>query len=161
MELKTYIDEHFNETLNSIIKIINIRTVKGEKIGDAPYGVELKRALNEVLEIAKFLGFKVKNLDNYVGYAEYGEGEEYIAILGHIDVVPEGDIENWSVPPYEGRIVGDQLVARGAIDNKGPIISALYSLKAMVDTEPNFNKRVRIIFGTNEESGARELYIKY
>lgn len=64
MELKRYIDEHFNETLDSIIKIINIRTVKGEKTGDAPYGVELKRALNEVLEIAKSLGFKVKNLDN-------------------------------------------------------------------------------------------------
>ena len=159
MELKRYIDEHFNETLDSIIKIINIRTVKGEKIGDAPYGVELKKALNEVLEIAKSLGFKVKNLDNYAGYAEYGEGEEYIAVLGHIDVVPEGDVENWSVPPYEGKIVGDQLVARGAIDNKGPIISALYSLKAVVDTEPNFNKRVRIIFGTNEESGDED--IKY
>ena len=64
-----------------------------------------------------------------------------------------------SVPLYEGRIVGDQLVARGAIDNKGPIISALYSLKAVVDTEPNFNKRVRIIFGTNEESGDED--IKY
>ena len=31
MELKRYIDEHFNETLDNIIKIINIRTVKGEK----------------------------------------------------------------------------------------------------------------------------------
>lgn len=159
MELKKYIDEHFNETLNSIIKLIQIRTVKGVATNDAPYGIELKKGLNEVLEIAKSLGFKVKNLDNYVGYAEYGEGKDYVAILGHIDVVPEGDHENWSVPPYAGKIVGDELVARGAIDNKGPIVSALYALKAVVDTEPNFNKRVRVIFGTNEESGDED--IKY
>ncbi len=53
------INATFNETLDSIIKIINIRTVKGEKIGDAPYGVELKKALNEVLEKAKSLGFRL------------------------------------------------------------------------------------------------------
>lgn len=159
MEIKKYIDEHFNDALKSIIEIIRIKTVKADKVGDAPYGENLKKALIKVLEIAESLGFRVKNLDNYVGYAEYGEGEEYIAVLGHIDVVPEGDEANWSVPPYEGRIVDNLLVARGAIDNKAPIISALYSLKALIDTHPEFNKRVRIIFGTNEESGDED--IKY
>ncbi|RGJ29481.1 dipeptidase PepV [Fusobacterium varium] len=159
MDIKKYIDTHFDEALKSIIEIIRIKTVKAEKTGDAPYGAELKRGLSKVLEIAQSLGFRVKNLDNYIGYAEYGEGEEYIAVLGHIDVVPEGDEASWSVPPYEGCIVNNQLTARGAIDNKAPIISALYSLKAVVDTNPQFNKRVRIIFGTNEESGDED--IKY
>ena len=159
MDIKKYIDTHFDEVLKSIIEIIRIKTVKADRVGDAPYGEELKKGLNKVLEIAQGLGFKVKNLDNYIGYAEYGEGEEYIAILGHIDVVPEGDEASWSVPPYEGCVVNNQLTARGAIDNKAPIISALYSLKAVVDTHPEFNKRVRIIFGTNEESGDED--IKY
>lgn len=159
MDIKKYINTHFDEALKSIIEIIRIKTVKADRAGDAPYGEELKRGLNKVLEIAQRLGFKVKNLDNYIGYAEYGEGEEYIAVLGHIDVVPEGDEASWSVPPYEGCIVNNQLTARGAIDNKAPIISALYSLKAVVDTHPEFNKRVRIIFGTNEESGDED--IKY
>lgn len=159
MDIKKYIDTHFDEVLKSIIEIIRIKTVKADRVGDAPYGEELKKGLNKVLEIAQGLGFKVKNLDNYIGYAEYGEGEEYIAILGHIDVVPEGDEASWSVPPYEGCVVNNQLTARGATDNKAPIISALYSLKAVVDTNPEFNKRVRIIFGTNEESGDED--IKY
>lgn len=159
MDIKKYIDTHFDEVLKSIIEIIRIKTVKADRAGDAPYGEELKKGLNKVLEIAQGLGFKVKNLDNYIGYAEYGEGEEYIAILGHIDVVPEGDEASWNVPPYEGCVVNNQLTARGAIDNKAPIISALYSLKAVVDTHPEFNKRVRIIFGTNEESGDED--IKY
>ncbi|MDR2869690.1 MAG: dipeptidase PepV [Deferribacteraceae bacterium] len=159
LNIKIYIATHFNDALKSIIEIIKIKTVKAEKTGDAPYGVELKRGLNKALEIAQSLGFKVKNLDNYCGYAEYGKGEEYIAILGHIDVVPEGDETRWSVPPYAGRVVGNALIARGAIDNKGPIMSALYALKAVVDTQPEFNKRVRVIFGCNEESGDDD--IKY
>ena len=147
MDIKKYINTHFDEVLKSIIEIIRIKTVKADRAGDAPYGEELKKGLNKVLEIAQGLGFKVKNLDNYIGYAEYG------------DVVPEGDEASWSVPPYEGCVVNNQLTARGAIDNKAPIISALYSLKAAVDTHPEFNKRVRIIFGTNEESGDED--IKY
>ena len=84
------------------------------------------------------MGFRVKNLDNYVGYAEIGEGDEYIAILGHIDVVPEGDISKWSVNPYGGEIRDNLLIARGAIDNKGPIISSLYSIKGYIRREPWF-----------------------
>lgn len=50
----------------------------------------------------KKLGFKVVNLDGHVGYAEYGDGEEYVAALGHLDVVPEGD--DWIYPAYGAEI---------------------------------------------------------
>ena len=159
MKIKEYIDSNFNKVLADIIEILKIKTVKEDATCDAPFGKNLKYGLEKTLELAKRLGFKTKNLDNYVGYAEIGEGEEYIAILGHIDVVPEGDISKWSVDPYGGEIIDNCLVARGAIDNKGPIISSLYSIKAILEENPNFNKRVRVIFGTNEESGDED--IKY
>lgn len=159
MMIKKYIEHNFNNILTDIVKIIKIKTVKGEATPEAPFGENLKYGLEKTLEIAKKLGFKTKNLNNYIGYAEIGEGDEYIAVLGHIDVVPEGDISKWSVNPYSGEIKNNLLIARGAIDNKGPIISSLYSLKAILETNPTFNKRVRIIFGTNEESGDED--IKY
>ena len=163
MLLKEYIDTHFDETLEGISKLIKIKTVKDTPRVDAPFGKNLKFALEEILKIAKSLGFKTKNLDNYIGYAEIGEGEDYIGILGHIDVVPEGDIKNWSVLPYSATIKDGVLISRGALDNKGPIISALYAVKALKETNPNFNKRVRVIFGTNEESGDEDIkyYLKY
>lgn len=157
--IKEYIENNFEKILSDIVEIIKIKTVKEKATGDAPFGKNLKYGLEKTLEIAKKLGFRVKNLDNYVGYAEIGEGDEYIAILGHIDVVPEGDISKWSVNPYGGEIRDNLLIARGAIDNKGPIISSLYSIKAILEENPGFNKRVRIIFGTNEESGDED--IKY
>lgn len=157
MKIKNYIDNNFDKIMSDVIDIIKIKTVKAEQVGDAPFGENLKYGLEKTLELAQNLGFRTKNLDNYVGYAEIGEGEEYIAILGHIDVVPEGDCSKWSVDPYGGEIKNNCLVARGAIDNKGPIISSLYSLKAILEENPHFNKRVRVIFGTNEESGDEDI----
>lgn len=56
--------------------------------------------MEKALEISEKLGFKTVNVDGYVGYAEYGEGDEYIGVLGHLDLVPEG--EGWKYPPYGG-----------------------------------------------------------
>lgn len=155
--IESYIDQHFSETLKDIQKIIQIKTVKEESTPGAPFGLGLKKGLEETLEIGKKLGFKTVNLDNYVGYAEFGEGDEYIGILGHIDVVPEGDHLKWDVNPYSGEIKDKFMISRGALDNKGPIISALYAMKALKESVPNFKKRVRIIFGTNEESGDEDM----
>lgn len=157
--IEQYIDEHFQTTLRGVQKIIKIKTIKEESIDGAPFGLGLKKGLEETLNIAKDLGFKTVNLDNYIGYAEFGEGEDYIGILGHIDVVPEGEHSKWSVQPYSGDIVERDMISRGALDNKGPIISALHSMKALKECVPSFNHKVRIIFGTNEESGDED--IKY
>ena len=116
MMIKKYIEHNFDNILTDIIKIIKIKTVKGEATPEAPFGENLKYGLEKTLEIAKKLGFKTKNLNNYIGYSEIGEGDEYIAVLGHIDVVPEGDISKWSVNPYSGEIKNNLLIARGAID---------------------------------------------
>lgn len=157
--LEHYIDKHFQDTLKDIQEIIKIKTVKEESTLGAPFGLGLKKGLEETLNIARDLGFKTVNLDNYIGYAEFGAGEDYIGILGHIDVVPEGDHSKWSVYPYSGEIVGKNMISRGTLDNKGPIISALHAMKALKECIPSFNHRVRVIFGTNEESGDED--IKY
>src|SRR3712207_4418766 len=113
---------------------------------------DLVKALEHVLEVSKKLGFKTVNVDNYVGYAEFGTGEEYITALGHVDVVPEGD--GWIHPPYAAEIHDGKLYGRGALDDKGPIIATLYGAKAIMDLGLPISKRIRIIFGTSEEIGS-------
>lgn len=157
--LENYIDENFQKILEDIRKVVNIKTVKGEQLPNAPFGLNIKKALEETLKIGENLGFKSVNLDNYIGYIEDGIGEEYIGVLGHLDVVPEGDHRQWKVSPFSGEVINNELIGRGVLDNKGPIISAMYSLKALKECLPEFNSKVRIIFGTNEESGDED--IKY
>ncbi len=155
------IDELKEELIQSTRDILMIKSVEGEPTKNAPLGEGVSEALDKALDICDKLGFKTVNMDGYVGYAEYGEGEEYIGILGHLDVVPEGD--GWKYPPYAAEIHDGKIYARGALDDKGPIMAALYGLKAVKESNLSLAKKVRIIFGTNEETGSKDMdyYMKY
>lgn len=143
------------DLIKAIQTAIGFHSVKSEPRPGAPFGAANREALDFALAEAKRMGFAVKNLDGYCGYAEYGTGDEYVAVLGHVDIVSTG--KGWSSPPLEGRIVDNCIVGRGAIDDKGPIIAALYALKAIKDAEVPLTHRIRIIFGCDEETGMQDM----
>lgn len=141
-----------DEIINGVQGVIRIKSVEEKNKSEFPFGEGVHNSLLYCLKLSEELGFKTKNVDNMVGYAEYGTGEELIAVLGHLDVVPEGD--GWTYPPYGGEIHDGKIYGRGTIDNKGPVIGALYALKAIKDLAIPLKRRVRIIFGLNEETGS-------
>ena len=150
MPLNTYIDAHREEIICAVQELIRIPSTEGEPMPGYPFGEGPTKALEYALDLGKRLGFKVGNLDGYAGYAEIGEGDEIIGILAHLDVVPAGD--SWTYPPFDGEIHNGRIYGRGAIDNKGPAVGAMYAMKAVVEAGIPLNKRVRIIFGTDEET---------
>lgn len=146
-------EKYLPEIMETISKSVQIKTVLDVAVPGGPFGQGNKDCLEYVLSVADKLGFRTVNLDGYCGYAEIGEGEEIVGIIGHLDVVPEG--EGWKVPAYSGALVDDEIWGRGTIDDKGPIIIALYVVKALMDKGFAFGKRVRVIFGCNEETGSK------
>lgn len=58
-------------------------------------------------------------------------GRPHLAWNGHLDTVPAGDVSTWSSGPFEGAVVDDRLVGRGACDMKGPIASALAAVAGL------------------------------
>lgn len=150
---KNYINkEEMIKNLQNLIKIPSV--YQNSSNPEEPFGKNTVRALDYILDLGNKLGFKTKNIDNYCGYIEFGSGEELIGIIGHLDVVPEG--ENWTYPPFEGNIADNKIYGRGAIDDKGPVIASLYAMKAVMDycnsNSITLNKRVRLILGLNEEN---------
>lgn len=119
-----------------------------------PFGKACSDSLKYFLNLANSLGFKTKNVDGYCGFAEFGEGKELIGIVGHLDVVPAKE-DDWSYSPFVPTIHHNCIYGRGAIDDKGPVISCLYAMKAVMeylkDNNIILNKRVRLIVGLNEE----------
>lgn len=149
-------DNYINkdEMIKSLQSLIQIPSVYEESSNTAtPFGENTIKALNYMLDLGQKLGFRTKNIDGYCGYIEFGLGNELIGIIGHLDVVPEG--ENWTYPPFEAKIVDNTIYGRGAIDDKGPVIASLYAMKAVMDyaqeNSIKLNKRVRLILGLNEE----------
>ena len=143
------IESKKEEMLSSLKTLISFPSISIESNDPKmPFGKACNDALEYILKLGKELGFRVKNIDGYCGYIEFGEGEEIVGIIGHLDVVPADD--NWTYSPFNASIKDDKLYGRGAIDDKGPVISALYAMKAVLDTT-KVNKRVRLILGLNEE----------
>ncbi|UOG06677.1 dipeptidase PepV [Bacillus altitudinis] len=134
---------------------LQIESVLDEEGGTAgkPFGEKVDEALQYMLKKGQDEGFKVKNVDGYAGHIEYGEGEDIVGVLCHVDVVPAGD--DWTTPPFSADIRENKIFARGAIDDKGPTMAAFYALKMLKDAGLPLSKKIRIIIGTDEESDWR------
>lgn len=150
MEFKKIIDELKPEIIKSTQEVIQIKSVEELPLEGMPFGKGPYDALEYMIKLGEKLGFEVKNFDGYAGHVDFGQGEETVGVLAHLDVVPEGD--GWTYPPYSGEIHDDKIYGRGTIDNKGPAVAALYSMKAIKDSGVKLNKKIRLILGTNEES---------
>lgn len=156
MNFKPYIRAHADELLADLAALIQIPSVEGEPAPDAPFGREVARCLHETLALCEKLGFRTVNMDNHVGWCEYGEGEEMVAVLGHLDVVPAGD--GWqAAEPFSGEVKDGRIYGRGTMDDKGPTVAALYALAALKDAGFVPSRRIRILFGTNEETGCQDM----
>lgn len=147
--LEKCIENYKDEIIKHTQELIRIPSVHKESNDPSmPFGKEANNALEYMLNLGQELGFRIKNIDGYCGYIEFGEGPEMLGIIGHLDVVPEG--ENWTFPPFSGTICEGNIYGRGAIDDKGPVMASLYAMKAVMDN-CQISKRVRLILGLNEE----------
>lgn len=149
------IHKYRDEITAGISELVQIRSIMATPEPGKPFGAGVDRALQYMLRLAESLGFEVTNVDGYAGHAEYGQGEEIAAVLVHLDTVEEG--EGWTFPPFGGLVENGKIIGRGASDNKGPAVVALYALRTLMDLGITGNRRLRVIFGTNEESGMRDL----
>ncbi|NRQ53181.1 MULTISPECIES: dipeptidase PepV [Brevibacillus] len=142
--------EAFVDELVAFLSINSIEDMTTATEGK-PFGQGVATALEAMLERGQQDGFATKNLDGYAGTIEYGDGEEEIGVLVHIDVVTVG--EGWTTPPFEPTIRDGRMYARGALDDKGPALAAYYALRLVRDSGLALSKKVRLIIGTDEESG--------
>lgn len=96
--------------------------------------------------------------------AIYGTGQNPILILnGHVDVVPAGDRDAWTVDPYAGIVKEGKLFGRGAADMKGGLTAAMLTLKTLKETNFRLKGTLMVQFAVGEETaepGTRRLLEK-
>jgi len=144
------------EDLNQIIRIpsvLNPKTVNEQ----TPYGAEMIRALSKMEEFARRDGFRYGRVKNQVTWIEYGpvDATETIGILTHIDVVAAGD--GWLREAFKPEILNGLYFGRGAHDMKADLMSSYYAMKYLKDNHIQVDRKIRLIIGTDEETGWRDL----
>lgn len=156
-EINTWIENHIDELKNDIKTLCSIPSVNAPAEGAMPFGKKACRALNETMKLAEKYGFTTKNYDNFVGTLDYDERLPHtLDILGHVDVVPAG--EGWTVTePFKIIEKDGRLYGRGTSDDKGPLLCAIYALRAIKETGTTLSKGIRIIVGSDEETGSLDI----
>lgn len=156
-QISDYIDSHCDEMIQLLSELVSIKSVMSSPQKNAPFGAENARALEFVLERCREYGFSTENVDNFIGSASLNSSKPELAVLCHLDVVPEGC--GWSFNPFElyhsksdGRLYG-----RGTSDDKGPAVATIFATKAVCELNIPLAKGAEIIFGTNEENGSADL----
>ncbi len=158
MEKKVYdlIDSWAEEFAAHLARWIRVPSVKDAPAPGAPFGAEVRRMYDMALADCEAEGLSVRGFDGYALDATLpGESEEAIAVLGHLDVVPAGD--GWPVDPFGAVRDGDRLYGRGTSDDKGPVLCALYAMRAIREAGIPLKKSIRLILGCDEESGWEDM----
>lgn len=139
-----------NEMIEALQKLVSFQSIAKGEGPEYPYGKEVHRAKEYVLNLAKSFGMRVTDIPGKYAYIEIGEGPRLIGILSHLDVVPAGD--GWTQDPFGGEIVDGKIYGRGTTDDKGPTIAVLYAMKALKE-KTTLPARIRLILGQTEENG--------
>ena len=155
MDVKSMVEKYRDELVEKLEVLVAINSVEGEPLEDAPFGDGPRKALITALAMMEKDGFKTCNLDNYAGYAEMGEGKQLIGITGHLDVVPARKEDGWDTDPFTMVEKDGILYGRGVADDKGAVVASMIAMKVIRDMGVDLNKRIRLIMGTNEETGSR------
>ena len=115
-----------------------------------PVGPGPVKAMKKFLSFAERDGFHTKNVDNYAGRVDFGEGNQTLGIIGHMDVVPAGD--GWETDPFKMLIKDGKIIGRGSADDKGPALAAYYGMLLLKEAGFKPKKKIDFIVGTNEET---------
>ena len=152
-----------NEMIEFTRKILSIPAIAPETGGEG----EMAKA-NKILELISGWGFdSIERYDSPDDRVPEGKrpnillrikGQESelpsIWVFTHIDVVPPGDLSKWSGDPYQIRMEGDRMIARGIEDNGQELVSSLFAAKAILDSGRRPRRDINLFLVADEEVGS-------
>ena len=163
IDFKQEVLNHKEDLLKDLFELLSVRSILGTDITEeTPFGSGPREALDLILSFGERDGYKTKLVENKAGHIEVGEGDEIFGILGHVDVVPVVEAD-WISHPFKPEVRDGKIFARGSLDDKGPTMAAYYAVKLLDKLGVKWNKRIRVIIGSDEETGFRcvEAYFKH
>ncbi|WNO08696.1 M20/M25/M40 family metallo-hydrolase [Teredinibacter sp. KSP-S5-2] len=149
--IKNEAQKHTPEMASFLSELITYKSIEQ---ANQPLLPETKALMEKIFRKAESMGFTTRTAaDGLVGILEYGQGEEVVGVVAHLDIVAAGDESQWQHPPYEGKIVDDVIWGRGAQDDRAGVVGTMWAAKILIDNDSTFSRKLRIILTTKEETG--------
>lgn len=154
------LDNQKSQHLNDLKEYLRIPSVST----DPEFEEDVYRCANFLEQKMKTAGLETKIIGNREdGYPlVYGEwcgavGKPTILFYGHYDVQPADPLDLWDSPPFEPQVNGDELVARGATDDKGQSFAHLMAVTSILNEHGKLPVNVKFLIEGEEESGGSHI----
>ncbi len=155
------VDAGLEASLDRLRELLSIPSVST----DPAFAGDVRRAAEWCASQLADIGFASAVLDTTghpIVYAEAGpEGAPTVLYYGHYDVQPPDPVELWDSPPFEPQVVeaehGRRIVARGAVDDKGQLMTFIEAFRAWKQVHGDFPVRIKVMLEGEEESGSPSL----
>jgi acetylornithine deacetylase/succinyl-diaminopimelate desuccinylase-like protein len=159
-----YYQEHhsdFLEGLKTFLRIPSISTLSEHK-PDIRRAAEF--ALSELRAAGMTLAELIEGDGNPLVYAEWlgAPGKPTVLFYGHYDVQPADPLDEWKSPPFEPEVRGNDIFARGAVDDKGQVYIQIKAVEGLLKTTGKLPVNVKFLLEGEEETGGEhiEAYVK-
>jgi acetylornithine deacetylase/succinyl-diaminopimelate desuccinylase-like protein len=157
------IDEDLPQSLERLFALLRIPSIST----DPAYLDECRRAAEWLVLELEHLGFhaearKTPGHPMVVAVDDAAEGKPHVLFYGHYDVQPVDPLDLWQSPPFEPRLVANRagekrIVARGASDDKGQVMTFLEACRAILETEGGLPLDITVFLEGEEESSSKSL----
>jgi acetylornithine deacetylase/succinyl-diaminopimelate desuccinylase-like protein len=151
----SHIDDHIDDAIDDLTEFCSIPSVaaKGENMLDAANLVKswleslgLETALHETS------GWPVVTGEMDV------DAKRTLLFYDHYDVQPAEPFDLWKSPPFELSQRNGRLYARGVADNKGDIVTRIWALKALIESNADIPVNIKFVIEGEEEIGSPHLH---
>lgn len=150
-----YIDDNVDTMLGDLKELVSIPSKRSDACEGMPFGKACYDALVKADEIVTNIGMTTKNFDGFMLECNLNGNETPLGIIAHLDVVPEGN--GWTKEPFSLAVDSERVYGRGVIDDKGPAVAVIHSIKALKECGFKLSKNVRLLLGAAEETGMEDL----
>ena len=157
------IDADLPEAIERLVTLLRIPSIST----DPAYNKETSRAAEYVAKDLASIGFKSRvhaTPGQPMVTAHYpgpGPDAPHVLYYGHYDVQPPDPLEQWDTPPFEPAIVdgphGKRVIARGAVDDKGQLMTFVEAFRAWINVHGSLPIAVTVLMEGEEESGSPSL----
>jgi acetylornithine deacetylase/succinyl-diaminopimelate desuccinylase-like protein len=158
------VDNLFEESVARLCDLLRIPSIST----DPAYALDVRRAADWLVGELTALGFtaSVRETGTQPAVVAHhpgpgGEDVPHVLYYGHYDVQPPEPLELWNSPPFEPAIVeaehGRRLVARGAVDDKGQVMTFLEAFRAWHAVHGTLPIRATVLLEGEEETGSPSL----
>ena len=115
----------------------------------------LEKKLKKLGFKTKIIEFKQRNFKPVKNlYAKLGYGSPNFCYAGHLDVVPPGNINDWTINPFKPSIKKGHLIGRGANDMKSSIAAFVAAASVFLNKNNSFNGSISLLITGDEEGDA-------